>query len=70
MDQYCDGLGACLGECLQGAIAFEEREAEEFDEKAVEENLKKKDQDQVHCGCPGTKAIDFSDQERSAGREA
>ncbi len=36
-DRYCDGLGACLGECPQGAITFEEREAEDFDEEAVQE---------------------------------
>ncbi|GAI13850.1 unnamed protein product [marine sediment metagenome] len=35
-DKYCDGLGACLGECPQGAITIEEREADEFDEQAVE----------------------------------
>jgi hypothetical protein len=29
-DRYCDGLGACLGECPQGALIIEEREAEEF----------------------------------------
>lgn len=35
-DRYCDGLGACLGECPEGAITIEEREAEEFQEPAVE----------------------------------
>ncbi|MBA4349365.1 MAG: 4Fe-4S ferredoxin [Thermodesulfovibrio sp.] len=35
---YCDGLGACLGECPQGALRVIEREAEGFDEKAVEAN--------------------------------
>ena len=29
-DKFCDGLGACLGECPQGALIIEEREAEEF----------------------------------------
>lgn len=38
---YCDGLGACLGECPQDAITIEERQAEEFDEKATNEYLKK-----------------------------
>jgi len=36
---YCDGLGACLGECPEYALTLEEREAEEFDEKKVLENL-------------------------------
>ncbi|MGM0652318.1 MAG: ATP-binding protein [Bacillota bacterium] len=39
-DIYCDGLGNCLGECPQGAIALIEREAEPFDEEAVEKHLK------------------------------
>jgi ferredoxin len=38
-ETYCDGLGACLGQCPQGAITVIEREAEEFDEEAVEEHL-------------------------------
>jgi Fe-S-cluster-containing hydrogenase component 2 len=40
-DIYCDGLGACLGECPQGAMTIIQREAEGFNEKAVEEYLKK-----------------------------
>jgi Pyruvate/2-oxoacid:ferredoxin oxidoreductase delta subunit len=39
-DLYCDGLGACLGHCPQDAITITEREADEFDEQAVEEMLK------------------------------
>lgn len=42
-DTYCDGLGACLGHCPQGAITIIEREAGEFDEKAVHEYLKSKE---------------------------
>ncbi len=38
-DQYCDGLGACLGECPQDAITIIERDADEFDEEAVERRL-------------------------------
>ncbi|PIE61128.1 MAG: 4Fe-4S ferredoxin [Desulfobacterales bacterium] len=38
-DKYCDGLGACLGDCPQGALRLIEREADEFDEVAVEEML-------------------------------
>lgn len=44
-DIYCDGLGNCLGECPQDAIELIEREAEPFDEKAVEEHLKNIQQD-------------------------
>ena len=38
-DNLCDGLGACLGECPRGAITIEEREADDFDETAVEDHL-------------------------------
>jgi NAD-dependent dihydropyrimidine dehydrogenase PreA subunit len=36
----CDGLGACIGECPEGALVIEVREAEEFDEVAVEGRLR------------------------------
>jgi Pyruvate/2-oxoacid:ferredoxin oxidoreductase delta subunit len=39
-DKLCDGLGACLGDCPLDAITMIEREADEFDEAAVEEHLK------------------------------
>ncbi len=42
-DNLCDGLGACLGDCPEGAITIEEREADDFDESAVEEHLKTQD---------------------------
>ena len=55
-DKYCDGLGACLGECPQDALKIVEREADEFDEEAVEELLKKqaaeKDAAPKAGGCP------------------
>jgi NAD-dependent dihydropyrimidine dehydrogenase PreA subunit len=41
---YCDGLGACLGECPTGALTIEERQADEFDEHAVEKMLAEKHQ--------------------------
>ena len=38
-DIYCDGLGACLEACPTDALKIIEREADEFDEDAVEELL-------------------------------
>jgi len=65
-DQYCDGLGACLGDCPQGAIAIVERDAEAFDEAAVETHLAAKQalKSTAHAphshpdgGCPGARMI-------------
>lgn len=63
-DKYCDGLGACIGECPQGAITVEKREAAEFDEEAVEENLKSGQSVPAahhphinHQSCPSAKAV-------------
>lgn len=39
---YCDGLGDCLPTCPTGAISFVEREAAAYDEKAVQENMRRK----------------------------
>ncbi len=39
-DNLCDGLGACLGDCPLGAISVVEREADEYDETAVDDHLK------------------------------
>ncbi len=55
-DKYCDGLGACIGDCPQDALHIIEREADEFDEEAVEELLKKQKQEREEaephvCGC-------------------
>ena len=41
-EHFCDGLGDCLPNCPTGAITFEEREAPEYDEKAVQEAKRKK----------------------------
>ena len=38
-DNLCDGLGACLGDCPRDAITIIEREADLFDEVAVEKHL-------------------------------
>ncbi len=38
-DIYCDGLGDCLSECPRDAITIEEREADAYDEAAVQKRL-------------------------------
>lgn len=64
-ESYCDGLGACLGECPNGAISIVEREAEDFDEEAVEAYLKEKEQPDekmeipLACGCPSSHVQTF-----------
>jgi Pyruvate/2-oxoacid:ferredoxin oxidoreductase delta subunit len=62
-DIYCDGLGACLGECPQDAITIIQREAEEFDEKAAEEHIKKSYSvptvHHTHITCPSVNAMRF-----------
>ena len=74
-DNLCDGLGACLGECPRDAIKIEEREADEFDETAVEKHLAalgKPAPVHQHApqtpaaahhhgsgGCPGSRAMSF-----------
>ncbi len=40
-DLFCDGLGACIGHCPEGAITIEKREAEEYDERRVMQNVVK-----------------------------
>jgi len=65
---YCDGLGACLGECPQDALQIVEREADEFDEEAVEEFLADKKtakpaepkiMPMVSGGCPSARMQTF-----------
>jgi len=49
-DIYCDGLGACLGSCPQDAITMVDREAEDFDETAVNERLQELGRDPLPHG--------------------
>lgn len=67
-DKLCDGLGACLGSCPQGALKIIEREADEFDEEAVEEYLAKKKEAEekaaiknkpISGGCPSSRLQTF-----------
>jgi NAD-dependent dihydropyrimidine dehydrogenase PreA subunit len=75
-DNLCDGLGACLGDCPKDAITIIEREADNFDEAAVEEHLHKQAAagkpkpaaahatpaapQQHHGGCPGSRVASFT----------
>ena len=56
-ESYCDGLGACLGECSQGAIRVIEREAGVFSEEQVRESLAgleaTRSPPTLPSGCPG-----------------
>ena len=78
-DNLCDGLGACLGDCPEDAITIEEREADEFDEVAVNVNLQQtqKSADVIRPaatgashghggGCPGLRTVSFKDEPRPA----
>jgi NAD-dependent dihydropyrimidine dehydrogenase PreA subunit len=71
-DNLCDGLGACLGECPEGAITIERREADGYDEEAVEGHLSEGGGPVEHGagghqhghqhgdgGCPGARVMDF-----------
>jgi NAD-dependent dihydropyrimidine dehydrogenase PreA subunit len=84
-DNLCDGLGACLGECPMGAITVEEREADEFDEAAVEKHLaaqgkpapvhQQAPQPAAHHqhaggGCPGSRAMSFAPPQATASAPA
>ncbi len=61
-DNLCDGLGACLGACPTGALKIIERQADDFDEEAVEEFLAAQSKEQekaapaqtMDCGCAST----------------
>ena len=63
-EDYCDGLGDCLPACPTGAISFEQREAAEYNERAVLEAKKKKSK--AHsCSCPGAKAKRITTEQTS-----
>ena len=75
-DIYCDGLGACLGECPLGALQIVEREADEFDEEAVEELLENKKAEAPKVmsmapagGCPSARLQSFGSPEAAPGAD-
>ncbi len=57
-EDFCDGFGDCLPACPAGAIHIEEREAQEYDHKAVREaKVRKMDVGGAayhEGGCPGS----------------
>ena len=63
-EKYCDGLGACMGECPKGALTIVEREADDFDEEAVEAYLGSQPAEAepipMACGCPSTQIQDLN----------
>jgi Pyruvate/2-oxoacid:ferredoxin oxidoreductase delta subunit len=63
-DSYCDGLGNCLGKCPVDAITIEAREAEAFDEKAVQARMTGTTAQQhgrkEYFTCPSTRTLEFS----------
>ena len=67
-ESYCDGLGACISGCHKEAVRVIEREAGEFDPKAVEERLERlRSAGQKHgepfstaCGCPSARIETFA----------
>lgn len=58
----CDGLGACIGACPEGALRIVEREADEFDEAAVAEHLRRRKTGAAGPaagGCPSSRPLDL-----------
>ena len=69
-ENLCDGLGNCLGQCPKDAITIETRQADDFDEQAVEAHLAELDPKPAAVagnsggcpsgGCPGSMMRDLS----------
>lgn len=65
-DNLCDGLGACLGSCPTGALQIIEREADDFDEEAVEKFLAEQKKNETSpqaapvSGCPSAQLKTFA----------
>jgi len=72
---YCDGLGACMGECPTGALRITEREADDFDEKAVEDHLRAMEKEKhlqelkPASGCPSS-LVQYFGASNAYGRAA
>lgn len=65
-EKYCDGLGACLSDCPNDALHVVEREADDFDEKAVAKHLAATpsiplpEAPVMACGCPSSQIQSFA----------
>lgn len=57
-DMFCDGLGACIGHCPEDALRIIDREADDFDEEAAMEHVRRMGgaggHSTPHRGCPST----------------
>ena len=70
-DDYCDGFGDCLPGCPTGAISFIEKDTLAYDEEAVMENKRKKEEMKAaktestpaFSGCPGSRMALFNTDE-------
>ncbi len=67
-ENFCDGFGDCLPACPAGAITFEEREAPEYDEAAVNKAKELQAYSDEHHeshagGCPGSRFMKFEKKE-------
>lgn len=73
-DNLCDGLGACIGECPQDALKIIERQADDFDEQAVEQHVEaqkeKAGKQTLACGCPSSQIQSFAPRAGCQGANA
>lgn len=70
-DIYCDGLGDCLGPCPTGAISIITREADAYDQKAVDKHLETLNRKkQMSGGCPGSASRSLKEKPAGDAAEA
>ena len=58
-EELCDGAGFCLGVCPTGAMTIEEREAEAFNERAVEEHLAQQKTQEIALNCSRCRRTEY-----------